>query len=161
MSSRKRARSRSGVDLDWLAYRASAPSGASLRRRDYGYSRPAGGKKTFILRDTNTLRKYGPSARRANAEQLVNRRADSYYGRGMYMGQGGYWGKLAGKALGWLGEKVIPVPGLASMAEKVGDKLGDMVSWNPTKLVPERFQSLVPSHMRGQGTFVRRSVRET
>jgi hypothetical protein len=90
--------------------------GAKSRRRS---SRPRGFPSSrfgavYVPRGTpEGIAKYGNTWREASEEQRAARRGVGYYGRGLYTGSGGYWGRKIG---GWFG---MP---------DIGDKLGDAVA---------------------------------
>ena len=90
------------------------PKGGAKRRRS---SRPRGFPSSrfgavYVPRGTpEGIAKYGNTWREADEAQRAARRGVGYYGRGLYTGHGGYWGRKIGS---WFG-----------MGD-LGDKLGDL-----------------------------------
>ena len=93
-----------------------------LPNEDYDPMRPAtkyyNPKYIPVKRDLTTLLKYGPSKYKASIEQLKNRIADRYRGRGMYTGHGAYLGDKASAFL-----KANDLGLLSGVGQRVGDAI--------------------------------------
>jgi len=152
---RRRTASRYGSRIPYRKYKrmARAYAKSNWTRRNFPASRY--GVRYVPSGTEEGINTYGATWRQADAEQRGRRAQDNYYGRGSYqmaMNRGGY-GSDIGSALGSLGSKIAPIPGING--RKFGGWLGNLFtgggSYDPVAMDAENSvaNNLLKGHRMG------------